>query len=327
MTDKVLLTGATGLVGKSILQELVNRGYSVRALVRSRERAEKLLDDCELVVGDVTDYPSVETAMDGCPLVYHAAGLPEQWVAEESLFDQTNVEGTRNIVAAARAARVERFVYTSTIDVFAGQPGVPFDESEIDPDPKGTAYERSKQEADQIVARAVDDGLPGIFLHPSAVYGPVEAASPGLNDFIARIIRKQIPMLLPGGMPIAFAADVARGHVDAAEIAPVGARFILSDRFYELVDLAREIVAVAGIGRVPKVLPLAFANFVSAAGEKVAHYTGKPPLIPTGQLHFLTWRAHPSAENASNELGWQPTPLREGLAPTIDFLRSAAGTA
>lgn len=319
--DTVLLTGATGLVGRSILDELRQRGYAVRALVRSSERARALLgSSCELAVGDVTDAASVAAAVDGCSIVYHAAGLPEQWLADATRFDAVNVGGTRNLVDAALRARVEKFVYSSTIDVFTGRPGEEFDESVIDPEPKGTAYERSKQEADRLVAAAVERGLPAIFLHPSAVYGPVPAASPGLNDFIDRIRRKEIPMLLPGGMPIVYAPDVARGHVDAAEIAPTGARFILSDRYYELADLAREIVAAAGSGKVPPVLPLALARLVSAAGERVAGWTGKPPLIPGGQLHFLTWRAHPSARLAADELGWTPTPLREALPATIDFL-------
>ncbi len=319
--DKVLLTGATGLVGRSILDELRQRGYAVRALVRSRQRGEALLGDtCELAVGDVTDAESIRAALDGCSIVYHAAGLPEQWLADDSTFTAVNTEGTRNMVDAALAARVEKFVYSSTIDVFAGRPGEAFDESVIDPQPKGTAYERSKQDADRIVAAALERGLPAIFLHPSAVYGPVPAASPGLNDFIARILRRQIPMLLPGGMPIVYAPDVARGHVDAAEIAPTGSRFILNDHYFDLVELARAIVEAGG-GRVPPVLPLAAARLVSSVGERIARRTGKPPLIPAGQLHFLTWRANPSAQLAASELGWTPTPIAAALPPTIEFLQ------
>lgn len=96
------------------------------------------------------DPTSVERAMAGCRVVYHAAGLPEQWLPDATTFERVNVGGTRTMIAAALAAGVERFVYTSTIDVFAWTPGTPFDESTIDPHPKGTAYERSKQAADRL---------------------------------------------------------------------------------------------------------------------------------------------------------------------------------
>ncbi len=106
--DKVLLTGATGLVGRSILDELRQRGYQVRSLVRSRERAEKLLGtSCELALGDVTDRDSIAAAIDGCSIVYHAAGLPEQWLPNPETFAAVNVEGTRNMVDAAVAATIE----------------------------------------------------------------------------------------------------------------------------------------------------------------------------------------------------------------------------
>ncbi|MDX2169363.1 MAG: NAD-dependent epimerase/dehydratase family protein, partial [Deltaproteobacteria bacterium] len=243
----VLLTGATGLVGGSIARALLAAGRGVRALVRDPQRARRVVPaECELVAGDVTDAASLAPALDGCRVVYHAAGLPEQWLADPTTFERVNVGGTANLIAAALAARVERFVYSSTIDVFAAAPGATYDESVIDPQPKGTAYERSKQAADRLVVAALQRGLPAVFLHPSAVYGPVPAASPGLNDLIARLLRGEIPMLLPGGMPLVYAPDVAAGHLLAEARAAVGARFILSESYHSLADIARAVVAAGG---------------------------------------------------------------------------------
>lgn len=320
----VLLTGATGLVGGSIARALLAAGRSVRALVRNPERARRVVPAaCELVAGDVTDAASLPPALDGCRVVYHAAGLPEQWLPDVATFERVNVDGTANLIAAALAARVERFVYSSTIDVFAAAPGATFDESVIDPQPKGTAYERSKQAADRLVVAALERGLPAVFLHPSAVYGPVPAASPGLNDLIARLLRGEIPMLLPGGMPVVYAPDVAAGHLLAETRAPIGARYILSESYHSLVELARLVVATGGSGRVPRVMPLAVARAVSAVGEAIARVIRKPPLIPAGQLHFLQWQARPSSARAQRELGWAPTPFAAALPATIEFVRAA----
>ena len=320
MSGRVLLTGGTGIVGGAVAAELVRRGRAVRALVRSLERGRVLLPTgCELVEGDVTDAASVRRAVDGCTVVYHTAGLPEQWLADPSTFARVNVGGTRLVAEAALAARVTKFVYTSTIDVFACVPGVPFDEGTIATMPKATAYQRSKQDADRLVVELASRGLPAVFLHPSGVYGPVPAASPGLNAFIADLVRGKIPMLLPGGLPLVYAPDVGTGHVLAEERAP-GSRYILSESYWELVAIARAVAEVAPAAKVPRVLPNAVAHAVSAAGELVARATRKPPLIPHGQLTFLESGTRPDAARARRELGWAPTPFRDALPATLAFV-------
>ena len=324
MADPVLLTGSTGIVGNAIAQALIARGRLVRALVRSVERARKVVPEaCELVPGDVTDPGSVARAMAGCRVVYHAAGLPEQWFLDDGIFERVNVGGTRTMIDAALVAGVERFVYTSTIDVFAWTPGRPFDESTIDPQPKGTAYERSKQAADRLVAEAMSRGLPAVFLHPSAVYGPIVAGSPGLNNLIADLVAGRTPMLLPGTMPVVCAPDVAVGHV-VAETRPVGSRYILSESTWTLRDLAREVCAAAGGKRVPRVMPVWAAHALASVGDVVARVIRRPPLLPRGQLHFLESGADPRADRARTDLGWSPTSFRDALPATIAFVTASS---
>jgi dihydroflavonol-4-reductase len=316
-----LVTGGTGIVGNSVIQELLRRGRAVRALVRSVERARPVVPaGCELVAGDVTDPASLRAAIAGCDVVYHSAGLPEQWLRDAGVFDRVNVGGTENMITAALAAGVRRFVYTSTIDVFAAGTGEDFDESVVDPYPKGTVYERSKQRADRAVVAALDRGLPAVFLHPSAVYGPVLAGSPGVNDLLKRLTEGRAPALLPGGMPYVYCHDVAAGHV-AAEAAAVGERFILSERYATLVELATLVVELGYARRVPRVLPLRVAGLVSTVTEALAGATGLPPLVPRGQLHFLQWQARPSSRKAREQLGWSPVPWRDGVARTLASLR------
>ena len=233
LTRRVLVTGGTGMVGYCIVQSLLARGHHVRALVRSLEKGRALLPAaCELVQGDVTAPETLAAAVAGCSWVFHAAGFPEQWMRDPSTFDRINAEGTANMVAASRAAGVARFVLTSTIDVFRWRKGEPYDETELDPEPKQTHYERSKQRADKIVADAVASGLDAVFLHPSGVYGPAPSDSPGTNDLLQKLAHGKVPALLPGGYPVVFAPDVGEGHVRAAERAAPGARFILSERYY-----------------------------------------------------------------------------------------------
>ena len=145
MNGRTLLTGATGTVGHAIARALLAEGRAVRALVRDVERARELVPDrVELVAGDVTDAASVRRAVEGCDVVYHASGLPEQWLPDPGTFRRVNYEGTRHVLEAALAERVRSFLYTSTIDVFVMPHGQPFDESRLDPEPKATPYERSR---------------------------------------------------------------------------------------------------------------------------------------------------------------------------------------
>lgn len=324
MSDRLaLVTGATGMVGACVVQALLARGHRVRALVRSPDKGRALLPAaCELARGDVTAPETLAPAARGCEWVFHAAGFPEQWLRDPSTFDRINAEGTANMVAAARAAGVRRFVLTSTIDVFRWRRGETYDESELDPDPKHTPYERSKQRADRIVSEAAAAGLDAVFLHPSGVYGPAPSGSPGTNDLLQKLARGQVPALLPGGYPVVFGPDVGEGHVRAAERAAPGARFILSERYYPLTELARAMLAALGLERrAPRVLPLWAASALSRLGEAKARLVGRPPLVPRGQLQFLQVGAYPSARRATEELGLAFTPLAEGLERTVAWLR------
>lgn len=314
----VLLTGATGTVGSAVTRLLVARGDAVRGLVRSVARARPLLPETvEPVEGDITDAATVSRAMRGANVVMHTAGIPEQWQHDSAIFDRINADGTRIVAEAALREGVESFVYTSTIDVFASTPGVEFDEAALDMRPHATAYERSKQEADRRVVAAMERGLPARFLHPAAVYGIAPVTTAGVNTLIERVARGRVPMLLPGGMPLVFSDDVAAGHL-LATTAPVGSRFILSESYVPLVDIARAVVEARGRGRVPPVLPAAVGRALAAGGELLARFTRRPPLVARGELHFLLARMNPSARRAREALGWTAVPFREGLRRTLE---------
>lgn len=327
--DTTLVTGATGLIGYHVACALLRRGRRVKALVRSLERGQALLPEaCELAQGDITDRAAVRRAMEGCSIVYHVAGLHEQWLPNPAQFHDVNVGGTQNAVDAALELGVRRFVYTSTIDVFAGKAGDEFDESRLDPQPRGTPYERSKQVADQQVAAALPRGLPAIFLHPSAVYGPGPTSSPGFNVLIGQLQRGQLPALPPGGAGVVFAPDTGEGHVLAEERATVGSRYILSESYCTTEDLARVVFAEMGWHKQPPPTPPPpLARGIANIGEWISQFTHQPPLLPKGALCFMLWQAHPCSDKARLELGWRPTPLREGIKQTIAFLNRQVGAA
>ncbi|MFO7768492.1 MAG: NAD-dependent epimerase/dehydratase family protein [bacterium] len=149
--------------------------------------------DIETAEGDLTDPDSVREAVRGCSVVYHAGGLPEQWLPDSRTFFRVNRDGTSNVLEAVRSQGGRRLVYTSTIDVFAADRGETFEERELDEGPKPTPYEQSKLEADRLPAppdapaprgegRGMDDGNTLPADSPASHAGPGPAAVPDLPD-------------------------------------------------------------------------------------------------------------------------------------------------
>jgi dihydroflavonol-4-reductase len=318
---KVLVTGATGKVGHAIAAALLDRSDSVRALVRDPMRAASVLPaGIEPLRGDVTDRASLGPAVEGCELVFNAMGLPEQWVKDEGIFERVNALGSGDLAQAASEAGVRRFVHTSTHDVFHAEEGERFDETTVADYPKGTAYERSKQHAEELVLER-RDGMEVVITNPSGVYGPGPSASVSFDKgMFEPLVKKRLPALPPGGSGLAFAPGVAEGHLLAAERGKDGERYILADTYAEFRELAETVVRVAGRGRVPPVMPLPVARAFAAAGEGISKVIRRPPMLARGQLTYFLWQARPDSSKAQRELGWTPTPLEEGIRRTLDAM-------
>jgi dihydroflavonol-4-reductase len=322
-----LVTGATGKVGHALALALLERGDRVRALVRDPSRARAVLpDDVEPVKGDVV-YPStLRPALRGVEVAFNAMGLPEQWLPDPRAFERVNARGTESLVRAAGAAGARRVVHTSTIDVFHAEPGGSFDESDLATYPKGTEYERSKQLAERLALSAgADTGIEVVLVNPAGVFGPGPGGdATSLEESLLRPVlesrRAQVPMLPPGGMGLVHSHGLARGQLLAAERGEPGERYILCDGHMSFREMAQAAVRLAGRGSVPPVMPVPVARAAAAAGEALAGVIRQPPLIPRGQLHFFLWDARPRSDRARAELGWERTPLEEGLRASVAAL-------
>ena len=257
-------------------------------------------------------------AFEGVDTVFHAAGIPEQWVSDPSIFDAVNFQGCQAITQAARAAGVRRLVFLSTIDVFEPESDHRIHEGCARRTSWRSAYERSKQVADAWLSDPVNVGsLEVVFLHPCATYGPGPTRSRGTNDFVRELRERQIPILVPGGVPLVLAADVGEAAVRAAVGGQAGERFVLASQWLTLRDVAVEVHRLLGYRRVPPVLPLPLARAVSALTEGWSALFGGAPLVPKGQLAALQWGAVPDARHAQARLDMRFTPVSHGLAALL----------
>lgn len=318
-----LVTGATGTIGNAVARHLVAAGHRVRALVRDRDRASEVLPaEVELTRGDITEPATLPAAVDGVEVVFHAAGLPEQWFRDPGIFDRVNHLGAVNVLRAARDAGVERVVHTSTMDVFAAGPDGFLREDQLDPAPKHTHYERSKQAADRAVQRFVDEGYDVVHTNPGSVYGP-SPSNVGANQFFIRLCNGDAPLLPPGGMSVAQVDAVAAAHLAAAERGGTGERYLLADRYATMLELAEATQQVAGLPKLPRVAPAWLLRTVASVSAPLARTFGFKPLIAPGELEFLLWEAKVDATKAQRDLGYETVPLLEGVTGTIAHLRAS----
>ncbi|HMC06212.1 MAG TPA: NAD-dependent epimerase/dehydratase family protein, partial [Solirubrobacterales bacterium] len=300
---RFLVTGATGKVGNAVARRLAERGDDVVALVRDPAKAREVLPPgVQLARGDVTDPASVREAAEGANGVFNCMGLFEQWFADSGVFDRVNAEGARNVIAAAREAGAQRAVHTSTFDVFHGNAGGTVSERELADYPKGTAYERSKQRAEELVLEEAGRGIEVVIANPSSVYGPGPWQGTGLDRAFRDAIRRRLPAVPPGGMSLVHVDDVAAGHLAAYERGTPGERYLLADGYATMHELIAIAVDEAGRGWVPPTLLVPVAKAMATTGEAVSRLIRRPPLLGAGQLHFLLWQARADSSKARSEL-------------------------
>ncbi|MEA3407830.1 MAG: NAD-dependent epimerase/dehydratase family protein [Chloroflexota bacterium] len=321
-----LVTGATGLIGSHLVETLVMRGETVRALVRPTSEKRRLRElGVDIRIGDLADAAALMAVAKGANRIFHCAALVRDWGVEEA-FRQANVHGVRNILAAATRAKVDKFVHLSTTDIY-GFVGKRVTEKER-PAPRGFPYADSKIEAESLVwnhRRRV--GLPVCVIRPGTVYGP--QAHLFVTDML-EAIRNREAILIDGGHHIAGLTYVGN-LVDALILAAdskvaVGEAYNVSDDsdvtwqqyLYTLAD-------VAELPRPTRSHPHWFAYLLATAWENYYHLTGRTERPPMTRMMVETMGTDQvfSIEKAKEQLGYRPrVSFEEGMQHTAAWLRS-----
>ncbi len=316
-----LVTGASGFIGWHVARMLVEAGHRVRALVRPGSLVREI--EVETVTGDLRDKDSLQRAAAGCGLIFHVAADYRLWAAEPEDMYRTNVEGTKNLLEAAREAHVDRVVYTSTV----GCIGVPRDGIGDEGSPVGLedmtgAYKRSKYLAEQMALEFARNGLPVVIVNPTAPVGDHDVKPTPTGKIVLDFLKGDMPAFIDTGLNLVDVADTAKGHLLAAERGRPGERYILGCENLTLAQILGRLAALTG-RKAPAVrLPYAVAYAAGVASTAWANVTGAEPRVPLDGVRMARKKMFVSHEKASRELGFSPLGVDGALTRAIEWFGS-----
>ena len=326
VAGKVLVTGASGFVGSAVARRLVERGFSVRALVRASSPTAHLAGlDLEFARGDLRDADSVRQAMSGVRYLFHVAADYRLWARDPEEIVRTNVLGTRIIMEEAMRAGVERIVYTSSVaTLVCRQSGDAADETAPLQEAHAIgAYKRSKVVAERLVEAMVAQGLPAVIVNPSTPIGPGDVKPTPTGRMIVEAAAGRMPAFVDTGLNMVHVDDVAAGHLAAFERGRIGERYILGGQNAPLSEILAVVAAEAGRSppriRLPRaaIVPLAFVS------EAMARHSGREPMVTLDALRMSKNRMFFSAAKAERELGYQARPYVEAVRDAIAWFKQA----
>ncbi len=320
MSDTVLVTGASGFVGAAVARAAVARGFRVKVLMRAAANHANIAGlDVEAITGDMRDEASMTRALDGVRYLFHVAADYRLWARDPNEIARNNLEGARAVMGAAKAAGVERIVYTSSVAALKPVNGMAVDEtSRHTPQSVIGAYKLSKLLAEREVERRIaEEALPCIIVSPSTPIGQRDIKPTPTGRIIVEMANGKMPAFLDTGLNLAHVEDVAEGHFLALEKGRIGENYILGGEDVPLQAMLGDIGAMVG-RKAPRVkLPRGPLFPLAWGAEAVARFTGKEPFLTADALRMSRYRMFFSSEKAKRELGYQARPYRAGLEDAL----------
>lgn len=320
--DRVLVTGANGLIGANLIRELLLDGYPVRALVRRSSDLRSLESlNIELVYGDVLDAQSLPDAMQGCRLVFHSAAVFSYTGMQAAQLDDIAVNGTLNVLQAAQQAGVRRVVFTSS-SVVLGSSSRPLPRNEQDHlnEHDSAPYILAKQHQEQAAFEQAERlGTDVVAVCPTMSIGPYGYTLGPSNAVIVSYLSDSLRTTFPGGCNIVAVRDVARGHILVAEKGVAGERYLLGAENLTWKAVHTHIAQLCGVPAPRWQANHTESLLAATAHELAARFSRSAPLTTRIQARMVGryyWYRHAKAA----ALGYRPRSARQALTEAIAWL-------
>jgi len=323
-SGKALVTGGTGFVGRAVVLELLAAGREIRVLARNPDHPALAGLDVEVVAGDLRDRESLPPAVAGCQSLFHVAADYRLWVPNPEVMYAVNVQGTRNLLAAAAAAGLSRVVYTSTVGTLGnpgdGTPGT--EDTPVSLDDMVGHYKRSKFLAEQVALDFARQGLPLVVVNPSTPIGPWDSRPTPTGEMVIAFLKKRMPAYLESGLNLVHVRDVAQGHLLAEARGKIGEKYILGHQNLSLSQVFGLLAEITGLPaprvKLPywPVLALAYVNEFWAS-----RVSGRPPRMPVTAIRMARKYMYFDNTKAVRYLGLTLTPVRQALTDAVAWFR------
>ena len=323
---KCFVTGATGFLGSHVARQLLSNGAELRLLVRATSRTENIADlPADRVVGDLRDVESLRRGMSGCEVAFHVAADYRLWSRDGRELYQSNVDGTRNILQAARDSSVRRVVYTSSVATMGfGNNGSMTDERT----PVSLAnmigdYKRSKFMAEQLVIEAARGGQDVVMVNPTTPIGERDIKPTPTGRIVVDFLKRKFPAYVDTGLNLVDVKDCANGHLLAMAKAVAGERYILGGENLTLKQILNKLAALTGLPSPTIRLPYAVAYATGVVDTLVTGTLRKQePRVTLDSVRMGRKKMFVTSAKAERELGWNPGPVDAALQRAVEWFRA-----
>jgi len=323
---KITFTGATGFLGRHAVPLLVQEGHEVVALSRSGAAP----DGATGHKADVQKPRTLGRAMKGAEVVIHAAGVVSHELAEAQRVFQVHVEGTRNVIAAAKKAKVRRLILISTSGTIAVSDASDFLGTEDGPDPErfiqGWPYYRAKRYAEQEALAAADETLEVVCLNPSLLLGPGDDPPGASTHAVQVFLDEGVPLAPGGGISYVDVRDVAVAIGLALHSGTSGERYLLAGGNMRFKDFYERLARITGqsppVAAMPDLARKAL-GWMPRWGRDKGIGVGIGPTISREDMELASHFWYADSAKAASELGWHPRCPNATLDDTIADIQDA----
>jgi len=314
-----LVTGAAGFLGSHVARQLVARGDDVRVLLRASSTNRAIADlSLEYVTGDLRDPASLDRAMKGVKRVFHVAADYRLWARRSREIYDSNVGGTKNLLAAAKRAGVEQLIYTSTVATIAvDRPKLPNEFTDAKLDEMVGHYKRSKWMAEREVLNAAKNGLPVIVAMPTTPVGPWDWKPTPTGKIILDFLNGKMPGYVETGLNFVGVEECAAGHLLLAEKGKVGERYLLGGENLTLKAMLDMLAKVTGLRAPSLKIPHGLALGVAYANTVFSRLLGREPGIPIEGVKIARHMMFVDCSRAQRELGFKACPVAAALERAV----------
>ncbi|MCA9837247.1 MAG: NAD-dependent epimerase/dehydratase family protein, partial [Trueperaceae bacterium] len=250
---KAFVTGATGLLGINLIRLLKSKGYQVKALIRSKDKAQKWLGDLdlELIQGDMTRVGDFAPALAGCDVLFHTAAYFNDYYqgnpkSHWEKLKAVNIEGTRSLLEAAEAQQIKKFIYVSSSGTIGqAETNVADESTGADEQVKANLYFKSKVETDQMIETFLQShSLAVTSLLPGWMFGPFDTVPSAAGRLILDFSQSKLPAQFEGSVMIVDVRDAANALFEAVGLGESGARYLVAGHFVKLTELLELLTKV-----------------------------------------------------------------------------------